>query len=259
MRGWDLEVTAANRPAPGYAEISCKAPQAVAALPGQFFMLRAGEHPDTYLPRAFSWYRQEAPDRLSFLFRVQGPGTRHLGGLRAGDHLYALGPLGHGFTLPERPVRAALLGGGVGVPPLWGLARNLLAGGSEVLALIGARSGAHLVGAEEIAALGAEVRLATDDGSAGRKGLLTDLLEGEQVDALYACGPEPMLRRVQEISLGAGLPAELALEAPMACGYGVCMGCVVERTRPQDELGDYGRYARVCREGPVFRAEEVRF
>ncbi|MDA8346007.1 MAG: dihydroorotate dehydrogenase electron transfer subunit [Thermaerobacter sp.] len=256
---WDLLVCDVLRPAQDYVELRLQAPQPIDLTPGQFFMLRAGDTPDTYLPRAFSWYRSEDPSSISFLFRVQGPGTAHLASLKAGESLSAMGPLGQGFPLPARPIRAALLGGGVGVPPLWGLARALLAAGSEVLALIGARSQAHLVGVEEVRALGAQVLVATDDGTAGHRGPLTELLVGERVDALYACGPEGMLRRVQEISLAGGPPAHLALEAPMACGYGVCLGCVVERTHPDPSLGEYGRYARVCREGPVFPAGEVRF
>ncbi len=258
MRQWELVVAESLRPAEGYVELRCEAPEAIEMAPGQFFMLRAGEGPDTYLPRAFSWYRREDPRRVSFLFRVQGPGTAHLAALRPGDLVPATGPLGRGFPLPGRPVRAALLGGGVGVPPLWGLARALRAQGSEVLALVGARSRAHLVGVEDLRAEGAQVLVATDDGSTGYRGPLTDLLPAH-VDVLYACGPEGMLRRVQEISLAGGPEAYLALEAPMACGYGVCLGCVVERAEPDPALGEYGKYQRVCREGPVFAAGEVRF
>ncbi len=258
MRQWELLVGEVLAPARGYVELRLEATQALEAEPGQFFMLRAGNLPDTYLPRAFSWYRQDAPRRLSFLFRVEGPGTRELARLRTGDLLQAMGPLGRGFPLPQQPIRAAILGGGVGVPPLWGLAKALLQGGSDVLALIGARAKAHIVGAKEIAALGARVLVATDDGSEGYRGPLTDLLPEEGIDAIYACGPEGMLRRVQQISLADGPPAYLALEAPMACGYGVCMGCVVERAEPPSDQGEYGRWARVCREGPVFAAQEVR-
>lgn len=247
-------------PAEGHVELVLAFPEDEEPAPGQFYMLAPGDGLDTYLPRALSFYRVFGPRRLSFLFHVVGPGTQALGRLRPRDRLWVTGPLGHGFPLPEAGVRAALVGGGVGVPPLWALARALRQGGSEVVALIGARTKAGLLGRQELAALGAEVRVATDDGSLGHPGAVTDLLAGAGAERIYACGPEPMLRAVQAHAARTGIgETYLSLEAPMACGYGVCLGCAVERQKPDPELGAYGAYARVCRDGPVFRWDEVTF
>lgn len=258
MRKVLFVVQRAVRPAPGHVELICRAEQPLGELrPGQFFMLWAEGDPQAMLPRAFSFYRWDGGQEVSFLLHEVGPGTRRLGRLAPGDLVPGLGPLGQGFPPPPGEGLAVLVGGGVGVPPMWLLAKRLRAMGHPVRMLIGARSADLLLGAEDFMELGVETLLATDDGSAGHRGRVTDLLPKDAA-AWYACGPEPMLRRVQELAREPGAPpAWLALEAPMACGYGVCMGCVVERSQPDPALGDYGRFVRVCRDGPVFRAEEV--
>lgn len=260
MRPEEIRVVERLQPAPDCLELVMEFPEDVVLEPGQFYMLSAGDGRDTYLPRPFSVYRTFSPRRLSFLFRVVGPGTVALAALKARDRLQAMGPLGHGFPLPEVPGRSLLVGGGVGVPPLWSLARALLQAGSQVTALIGARTKSGLLAQAELLALGAQVLTATDDGSQGHHGPVTDLLDGLEAQSLYACGPEPMLRAVQSFASRRPLPSTyLALEAAMACGYGVCLGCAVERRTPDPELGPYGAYVRVCREGPVFRWDEVKF
>jgi len=246
-------------PAPGCCEIVLELDEPAEGQPGQFYMLSTGDALGTYLPRAFSFYRVFSPRRPSFLFRIVGPGTAQLAALRPGGRLRVLGPLGRGFPVPDGPGRAVLVAGGVGVPPLWSLARALHGSGWETLALLGARTASGLLGAAELAALGARVEVATDDGSKGVQGPVTGLLHGRRADAVFACGPEPMLKAVQAHAAAEGPRATyLALEAGMACGYGVCLGCAVRRTEPDPALGPYGAYARVCREGPVFRWDEVR-
>ncbi len=258
MRRDEVRVVERLGPAPDCVELVVEFPVDQSPAPGQFYMLSAGDGRDTYLPRPFSFYRTFSPRRLSFLFRVVGPGTQALASAKARDRLQATGPLGHGFPLPERPLRAVLVGGGVGVPPLWSLGQALLQRGCEVTALIGARTKSALLGQSDLLALGLDVLVATDDGSRDHRGPVTELLSGLSADAVYACGPEPMLRAVQAYAAERALPdAYLALEAAMACGYGVCLGCAVERRAPEPGLGPYGRYARVCREGPVFRWDEV--
>jgi NAD(P)H-flavin reductase len=232
--------------------------------PGQFAMLATaerwggGEDERPYLPRAFSvarWRDGEA----HYLMEDVGPGTKRLCELRAGEEVWVLGPLGQGFTTPPDGRRALLVGGGVGIAPLaiWQDAlerETTLAGGladstAAVTVLLGFRDGPR---AEGMALLrGAHV--ATDDGSAGHHGLVTDLLAEElEKDAhasVYACGPSRMLEAVRAICETQGIPAQLALEAGMACGFGACFGCVVPRRG--------GGYLRVCVDGPVFDAAEL--
>lgn len=223
--------------------------------PGQFYMLAAGERwgggsgERPYLPRAFSFARVR-PDpaggaELQFLIEDVGPGTHRLGELAAGDPLALLGPLGAGFSAPDAGRRPVLCGGGIGVAPLLCWLDRL----GSATTLLGFRSGAHAAAA---ALFAGAPQVVTDDGSAGRQGLVTDLLEAELArDAratVYACGPEPMLAAVRALTARAGVPAQLALEAGMACGFGACFGCVVE-TR-------HG-YQRVCVDGPVFDADDL--
>jgi dihydroorotate dehydrogenase electron transfer subunit len=219
--------------------------------PGQFAMLAAaerwggGEDERPYLARAFSVARC-TDGEAHFLLEDVGPGTRRLCELRKGDELWALGPLGRPFTVPSDGRRAILAGGGVGIAPL-AILQDALADDTTVL--LGFRDGSRAEGA----ALLRDARVATDDGSAGHPGLLTDLLERElQRDSnavVYACGPAPMLEAVRAMCAARGVPAQLALEAGMACGFGACFGCVVPRRG--------GGFLRVCVEGPVVDAAEL--
>ena len=195
--------------------------------PGQFYMLAAaerwggGEGERPFLPRAFSYLRAVG-DRLEFLWEDVGPGTRRLSELRPGDELWVLGPLGNGFEAGPGP----LLVGGV--------------------ALLGFRDERHAVAAE---LMSGEVELATDDGSAGHAGFVTELLghalERDPNVTVYACGPPPMLETVRALCAERDVPAQLALESGMACGFGACFGCVVP-TRTG--------YVRLCVDGPVLEA-----
>jgi len=213
--------------------------------PGQFYMLTAaerwggGEDERPFLPRAFSVMR--ARDReLDFLLEDVGPGTNRLCELRPGDELYLLGPLGNGFAPPRDGRRPVLIGGGVGIAPLaiWGDELG------AATTLLGFRDAAHAEGAVLIPG----ARVATDDGSVGHHGLVTDLLElGAHVE-VYACGPPRMLDAVAALCNAAGVPAQLAMESGMACGFGACFGCVVP-TR--------NGYVRLCVDGPVVDAGEL--
>lgn len=219
--------------------------------PGQFAMLAAaerwggGEDERPYLPRAFSIARRQDGES-HFLLEDVGPGTRRLCELEAGEELWALGPLGQGFSAPSDGRRAILAGGGVGIAPLAILQDSLQ---QETTVLLGFRDGSRAEGA----ALLRHARVATDDGSAGHHGLLTDLLTSElQRDphaVVYACGPAPMLEAVRAMCAAREVPAQLALEAGMACGFGACFGCVVPRRG--------GGYLRVCVEGPVVDAAQI--
>ncbi len=231
--------------------------------PGQFAMLAAverwggGEDERPYLPRAFSYLRH-AHGEAHFLLEDVGPGTHRLAELSVGERLWALGPLGRGFSpggLDSDHRRALLVGGGVGIAPLAILQDTLIASSPEgearesATVLLGFRDRSRAEGA----ALLDDPRIATDDGSAGHHGLVTDLLADELArDAhavVYACGPAGMLEGVRSLCERADVPAQLALEAGMACGFGACFGCVVPRRG--------GGYLRVCVDGPVVDAAEL--
>jgi dihydroorotate dehydrogenase electron transfer subunit len=209
--------------------------------PGQFYMLAAverwggGADERPFLPRAFS-VLQARSGRLSFLFDDVGPGTNRLMELEREDELWITGPLGEGWRPTDR--RPVLVGGGVGIAPLAALAETL----DDPLVLLGFRDAHHAAGAQ----LFADAQVATDDGSAGHHGLVTELLPRDLDDAeLFACGPPAMLESIRSL----GVPAQLALESGMACGFGACFGCVTPLAG--------GGYARVCVDGPVFAAADL--
>ena len=233
--------------------------------PGQFFMV-GFPHADVLLRRPFSvcglpgTFDESGPDRLQLLYKVVGAGTEILSALEEGAPLHVLGPLGRGFSLPQEPqARPVFVAGGIGSAPFPALARSLRPLGFAPRMLYGARSASDLPLLDWFRKRCCDVVVTTDDGSLGRKGLVTaalaDLLAtGARNILLYACGPEPMLKQVARMALAARVPCELSLEAHMACGFGVCLGCVVP-TRAGGS-GD-GGYERVCVEGPVMRAENL--
>jgi len=225
--------------------------------PGQFYMLAAaerwgaGEDERPYLPRALS-FLGAAGGQLSFMFEDVGPGTRRLCELGRGDELWLTGPLGIGFEAPNDGRRAILAGGGVGIPPLAAWSGVLGALDVAVSAVLGFRDAHHAEGARLLGDSAAR-EVATDDGSFGHHGLVTDLLAA-QLDAddhavVYSCGPPRMLEAVRALCAARGVPAQLALEAGMACGFGACLGCVVP-------VRD-GGYVRVCVDGPVLDAQRL--
>jgi len=234
-----------------YVVLSCHDPAGPLPAAGQFYMLAArerwgggdGERP--FLPRAFSVLDAEPHPQgvhLRFLFDDVGPGTHRLCELDVGEELLLVGPLGNGFAPPRDGRRPLLVGGGVGIAPLviWQRALNF-----EATALLGFRDRAHAAGASLLP----RAAVATDDGSVGHAGLVTELLEAEldrDGDAeVYACGPPAMLEAVRVMCAQRELPGQLALESGMACGFGACFGCVVP-TRDG--------YVRLCVDGPVLEA-----
>jgi NAD(P)H-flavin reductase len=245
-------------------------PDGPAPWPGQFYMLAAvrrwggGEDERPHLPRAFS-FLSAGDGVLSFMLEDVGPGTRALAALGAGDELWITGPLGEGFTAPQDGRRALLAGGGVGVPPLAAWAAELLAQGIEPAVVLGFRDAEHAEGARLFHAPGVAaatngataggpaLAIATDDGSVGHHGLVTELLAREldrdDRATVYACGPPGMLEAVRALAAARGVDAELALEAGMACGFGACFGCAVAVRE--------GGYVRICVDGPVLDAARL--
>jgi dihydroorotate dehydrogenase electron transfer subunit len=260
-----LEVTR-NLESGGYRIFSVLDPSGPPPEAGQFYMLAAesdwgGEQGRPYLGRAFS-VADAAPEsdgtRLDFLAQAVGPGTRRLCELRAGERLWVTGPLGNGFSAPTElspdAAGAILVGGGIGVAPLAIWRRQLAGSGTPARVLLGYRDRANAGGTELFDC--SEVRFASEDGHRGVKGYVTDLLavllEGDDAGsaAVYACGPPAMLEAVRSMCAAASVACELALEAPMACGFGACMGCAIP-------LAGGDGYMRLCLDGPVVKGDEI--
>lgn len=260
----------ANSPSGSYRVLTAIDRSGPLPQPGQFYMLAAATHwggpgGRPYLPRAFSFAQASSTDagvRLTFLGESIGPGTARLCELAPGDRLAIMGPLGTAFSDPGQLTDSArgaiLVGGGIGVAPLAALRDRLRRREFPVRALLGFRGRAGHGGIDLFSSSGglcAGVSLASEDGSMGHQGYVTDLLavmlEGDDAAsaAIYACGPPAMLEAVRALCTGRGLAAELAMEAPMACGFGACMGCAVP-------LRD-GGYIRLCTDGPIVRADAI--
>jgi dihydroorotate dehydrogenase electron transfer subunit len=216
--------------------------------PGQFAMLGLDperRHHDPLLPRPMAMYRRDGA-KLEFRFKVVGRGTRIMSEFEPGEPVSVLGPLGNGF--PPLSGRATLVGGGTGIASLYELARDAstrLRGSEDrrPRVLLGGRTRADILGLDDFAALPIELEIATDDGSAGHEGFVTELLRPAAGEVVYACGPTPMMRRAHEIAAAAGARCHVSLENPMACGFGVCLGCVVKTP---------AGFRYTCTHGPVF-------
>ncbi len=228
--------------------------------PGQFVHIQLPEAP-VFFRRAFSVAGVQAEtQQVEILLKVSGRGSAALARMRRGDRVNLLGPLGTPFTLAGKSETTIVVAGGIGVPPMLFLTSEMLRRGYRAQAIefyFGGRSAADVVERTRIKRLGIRFYPVTEDGSLGKSGLVTDQVEnrlrakgnGERL-RLYACGPEGMLQVVNGIGLKHDVPGQLSLEAPMPCGIGICLGCVVRLSR--------GGYARVCCDGPVFDIGEVR-
>ncbi|MBV8116776.1 MAG: hypothetical protein JOZ01_02295 [Candidatus Eremiobacteraeota bacterium] len=253
--------------APGVIALSLDAPQlAHATRPGQYVM--AIPPSAQTAATALAIYEAEGK-HASLLFFVTGKRTRELSELRAGDRLEVVGPLGNGFDCTAEAHDVAIVAGGVGIASVLLCAQSLVRRGRRVRLFYGARTADLVVDAQRFADEGCELVITTDDGTLGARGFVTDALAGASApDLIYACGPTPMLRSVARIAGELGVPAQLSLEETFGCGVGGCWGCVVPLTRasaqapsfpPAAAGGSDVVYARICREGPVFWAEELRW
>ncbi len=207
---------------------------------GQFVNIRLD---GLYLRRPISVCDREG-DILTLIYKTVGRGTAQMAKMRPGDQLDVLTGLGNGYDLAPAGDRPLLLGGGVGVPPLYLLARQLRAAGKAVSVVLGFNRQCEVFYEEEFRALGCHVTVTTADGSYGQRGFVTDAYP-EQYTYFYACGPEPMLRAVHRT---ASTPGQMSFEERMGCGFGACMGCSCHTI-----AGD----KRICRDGPVMRTEEI--
>jgi dihydroorotate dehydrogenase electron transfer subunit len=236
-----------------YHVLTFEAEEPLEALAGQFAMVRGAAWGDApLLARPMSLLT--GGDRPSMLIKVVGEGTARLAQAQSGDRFDLLAPLGRPFAPCPPDRRPVLVAGGVGVAPLLFLARKLAAAGVRPLALYGGRSAADLPLAAELAAM-SELRVATEDGSRGAAGRVTVLLAevlaelGGAPAKVYTCGPDAMMAAVAALCAAASVPCEVSLETPMACGYGVCLGCPVPRRE--------GGYLYACTEGPCIDAAAI--
>jgi dihydroorotate dehydrogenase electron transfer subunit len=273
-------------------------------VPGQFFHIRCGRGLDPLLRRPFSVYAIEADAggwvrHVDFLYLIVGRGTQALADRAAGEPLDLLGPLGRGFQPPPEPAWHVMVAGGVGIAPFYDLALFLLdrahneapsppcapsesvvscplspvpcSRSPRITLLFGARTVEDLYGLRDLESLPIEIRLATDDGSRGHRGFVTDLLAGLLDECkgtgdrgqgtrdgpiqVYGCGPEPMMDTMVRIAQARGLPCQLSLDRRMGCGLGACGACVCKVRAP--EAPDGWDYLRICRDGPVVEAAEL--
>ena len=228
------------------------------ANPGQFVMIRAGTGIDPLLRRPFSICGTQGDDLFFILFRVVGRGTAIMAELKEGERLSVLGPLGRGFELPKKDQLGLLIAGGIGVAPLFYLAQTMKK--SDFKFMAGFRSANEIIRMEQICGLPIDVSIATDDGTEGYAGQVTDLLEndlrqqGPEKDSIsvFACGPRPMLKKVATMAMDHGVYCQTSLETAMACGIGACQGCVVNASSNEKRT-----YYHVCTDGPVFPVQDI--
>lgn len=256
------EIVRTERITADICRLTVHAPEiAAAAQPGQFAMVRAGIGSDPLLRRPFSLHQVSAEGKVQILFKVVGKGTRLLSLLQVGDRLDLNGPLGQGFRPPTRR-KLCLVGGGMGIAPLLFLAKELSRQKEEreIKVFLGARSREELLELNaNFEVLGLQPLLATDDGSLGHHGLVTELLlaevgAGEEAQ-IYCCGPTPMMKAVARICRGNDWPCQVSLETEMACGVAACLGCAVEKAKCCQQTEQ--DYLHVCKDGPVFEAKEL--
>ncbi len=238
--------------------LGLRSPRIVAeAKPGQFVMLRVGRGMDPLLRRPFSICGVRDDDLVLILYRVVGRGTTIMCDVREGESLSVLGPLGSGFEMPHKGEKPILVAGGMGIAPLIFLASTIEPGSFRFLAGFG--SGEEIVATDEVGLSGIDLSISTDDGSAGHRGLVTELLEnrlagfnGNINPVVFACGPLEMLKGVAAMTANKDVQCQVSLEASMACGLGACQGCAIRRSSEQAIA-----YYHVCQDGPVFDVKSL--
>lgn len=241
--------------APGIYDMWISTTLAHQAKPGQFISVYTQDK-SALLPRPISICETDTANaRLRIVYRVAGKGTAEFSRYKTGRRVDILGTLGNGFPLEKAEgKRLFLMGGGIGIPPMLAVAKAVR-GAASVDVIVGYRD-KELFLAEDLAKY-APVHIATEDGSAGTKGNVMNVIEEEQLEAdvIFACGPMPMLRAIKQYAAQKGIEAYISLEERMACGVGACLGCVV-RTRQVDHHSHVNN-ARICTDGPVYAAEDV--
>jgi len=240
-------------------------PIAQDAVPGQFVYIKCSNNNYPLLRRPMSIHRiDKEKGEICILFQTKGEGTKLLAQRHPGDYIDIIGPIGNGFFVNPKSKKVIIVGGGIGVAPLQALIEKLVSERKDVRVLIGALRKEMVLCEERIANCGAKVDVCTDDGSYMYKGFVTDLLEdaiqgGWLADQVFACGPEPMLKKVAAITVEANMPCQVSLEERMGCGIGACMTCVCKIKIKTDVAAteENCQYKRVCVDGPIFEASKV--
>lgn len=252
--------------APGYRLLTLTLGEEVNVSAGQFAMLKPKASIEPLLRRALAVYRVYSPRRVSFLYQVLGRGTEALARVAPGGAVEVLMPLGNSWPDAIRgDQRLIVVAGGIGSASVFMVCEELARSHAEAQVLFGARNAGTAVGCglEDFRALGLPLTLTTDDGSLGEQGFVTGPLERQLSKGapkgliIYACGPWVMMRQVAKLAAQFEVPCLVSLEAPMGCGFGVCVGCVVAVNT--SGLPGYGSYKRVCTDGSIFRAETIRW
>ncbi len=264
-------VLSSQKVAPGHWVLTLRSKKiANAARPGQFVQILCADNSyDPLLPRPFSFLDAQN-NSFSILYHVIGKGTELLSVKQKGSMVRVLGPLGNGFSLKKQttdrkaPTKFFLVGGGVGIPPLYHLAETMIKNKitkTNIHVMLGARDKTLLLCEREFKKLGIAVSVATDNGSKGHKGFITEVLNRNLQSAVsslkpqvYTCGPTPMLKAVSVLSEKFKVPCEVSVEVPMACGFGACLGCAI---KVRQQTTNEHRFAIACTEGPVFKSSEI--
>ncbi len=232
------------------------------AQPGQFINIKVNDEFIPLLRKPFSICRRSREDGwIEILWKTVGKGTEILSKYEPGDQANILGPLGRGFSIPPAIKTASLVGGGIGVAPLPFLCNELLDKGLSVDVYIGAKSANELTFISEFQARGVEVYIATEDGSKGKRGLVTNVLlerirqnQTTRLGYIYSCGPPGFLKCMMDITKNLNIEGQISIESMMGCGFGICMGCPV---KVRDDEARDAHYKLTCIDGPVFNAWEV--
>jgi dihydroorotate dehydrogenase electron transfer subunit len=233
------------------------------AKPGQFVMLRISDQSTPLLRRPFSIYRPIKENGrikgIEVMYKVVGQGTEILSACKKGDVIDMLGPLGNGFIIPDKCDRLFIAAGGIGVPPMYFLASCLKENTKDLSGcemFLGGRTKEDLFCEDDFVKLGLKIHIATDDGSKGNKGFITDLLKKRikdcKPDMICACGPMGMLKTIGDTAQKHGIACQVSIETMMACGMGACLGCAVESREDKD------KYLHACADGPVFYADKLK-
>ena len=229
--------------------------------PGHFVEIRVSEQTEPFLRRPIRIYNLNKEEGiLEFIFQVKGKGTEILSKKEEGELIDIIGPLGYGTFKYDDHKNLAIIGGGIGVFPLYELAKCAKADNRNVSTYLGFRSKDFVLLENEFKNVSDEVILTTDDGSYSQKGFAINYLEKDiensKIDSIFACGPLPMLKAVQKLALAKDIPCQISLEEKMGCGLGVCLGCAVKTAKSPKEAPEY---LHVCKAGPVFYANDVEF
>lgn len=227
--------------------------------PGNFIEIKVSEQTEPFLRRPISIYNLNREEGiLEFIFQVKGKGTQILSKKNEGELIDIIGPLGYGTFKYEEYKNLAIIGGGIGVFPLYELAKSAKTYNKYIKTYLGFRSKDFVVLEDEFTNVSDELTITTDDGSYSEKGFAINYLEKDiengKIDSIFACGPLPMLKAVQKLAIEKNIPCQISLEEKMACGVGVCLGCAVKTAKSPKDAPEY---IHVCKAGPVFNAQDV--